>query len=194
MRFLAAATRMKEPPADCAERAQDMLEFFNSGPEEAPTAAGIAQAAFDLAEAISLLLGALRADPAHFADSPEVAWGVRLAAKVFRASYSALLPARIVSRGFTALVALLLVKAKPEGKEECTRWRELMADAHYFQNALHNYAIGFERDLPTGSETASGAPASVVISHAENVIVFPGRAGGERNAFDDIFGDGAPDR
>lgn len=194
MRFLAAATKSNKPPVECADSTRLMLNCFNEGPSADATPRSIAQDVFDLAEAISHVRAAIIADPAYFTASPEATWALRRAATVFRDFYSTLLPVRVVSRGFEALEALLAVKTKPDGKEECTRWRELMADAHYFQNALHNYAIGFDRGLPTGSETAGSTTAAVVISHAENVILFRGREAEDRTAFDDIFGDGAPDR
>jgi hypothetical protein len=194
MRFLAAATRMNRPPEECADGALTMLGHFNQGPVDPPDPQSLAQDAFDLAEAISNLRAALVADPAHFASLPEATWGVRRAAKLFRVSYSMLLPARVVSRSFAALEALLAVKTKPKGKEEWTAWRCLMADAHDFQNALHNDAIGLERDLPIGAETAGGTPARVTVWHAEGVIVFPVLRAREWAAFDVIFGDGASDR
>jgi hypothetical protein len=103
-------------------------------------------------------------------------------------------PQWLAQDAFDLAEALLAVKTKPKGKEEWTAWRCLMADAHDFQNALHNDAIGLERDLPIGTETGGGTPARVMIRHAEGVIVFPVLRARERAAFDDIFGDGASDR
>lgn len=151
MQHLSTATRSNRRPEECADSALMLLEHFNGGPGEWLGARFLASDLFGLAEAITNVRAALIADPAQFADLPEVAWSVRQSRQVFRESYSALLPAHVVTRGFAALEGLLAVKVKPEKKGDRMRWHRLMQEAHYFQNALHNYAIGFELGLPTGA-------------------------------------------
>ena len=196
MRFLAAAMRAPGTAAELEESAVCMLSHFNGVRGTVPRPSDLARDAFDLAEGISRVIAALRVHPTAFAAlSCPVRDLVREAERVYLRSYGALLPAVIPRRGFAALKELLDTTAKPEScRESGTRRRRLMSEAFYFQNALHNYAIGFEHGLPTGAESVGGARPLVIFSQAENVILFPGRTGAERTAFDDIFGDGDRDR